>query len=57
MTNNRLLTEIHTAMEGAVRAHKNWFFRALHLRQNEAELAKFTSRFDAAAEAFTVRRR
>ncbi|KAJ6521653.1 concanavalin A-like lectin/glucanase domain-containing protein [Mycena vulgaris] len=49
----QLLGEISAAMEGQLKAARS-FRRVLHLRRHESQLAKFTSRLDAASEAFKI---
>ncbi|KAJ6522791.1 hypothetical protein DFH09DRAFT_1421460 [Mycena vulgaris] len=48
----QLLREISAAMKGQLKAGR--FRRVLHLRRHESQLAGFTSRLDAAAEAFKI---
>ncbi|KAJ6532927.1 hypothetical protein DFH09DRAFT_1181913 [Mycena vulgaris] len=48
----QLLHEISAAMKGQLKAGR--FRRVLHLRRHESQLAGFTSRLDAAAEAFKI---
>jgi len=48
----QLVIEIQTAMEATIK--KKRVLRVLHLRRNEAQLAKFTAQLDSAAEAFTI---
>jgi hypothetical protein len=49
----RLLREISTAMAAQLKPGR--FRRVLRLRKDESRLARFTSRLDAASEAFKVR--
>ncbi|KAJ6476066.1 hypothetical protein DFH09DRAFT_1293207 [Mycena vulgaris] len=48
----QLLHEISAAMEGQLKAGR--FRRILHLRRHESQLAGFSSRLDAASEAFKI---
>ncbi|KAJ7909051.1 hypothetical protein B0H13DRAFT_1878070 [Mycena leptocephala] len=48
-----LLHEISTAMEAHLKPR--WVRRMLQLRKHESQLVRFTSRLDAASEAFKVR--
>ncbi|KAF7367822.1 hypothetical protein MSAN_00846600 [Mycena sanguinolenta] len=48
----KVINEIRTAMEAITK--KNRVLRVLHLRRNESQLAKFTTRLDSATEVFTI---
>ncbi|KAF7367823.1 hypothetical protein MSAN_00846700 [Mycena sanguinolenta] len=48
----KVINEIRTAMEAITK--KNRALRVLHLRRDESQLTKFTSRLDSAAEVFTI---